>query len=149
MSDGAVLPDAMKYVRPAVSNGRPGEQAQIRRWWYEVHRAQGILVWEYYLGDCFVDAIWFPDADESGVEYSGLGAPAKFPLIKASVVICEAKARLSPELIGQALLYGALARRAGADVRGVIILAESGRPAFQAAARDLGLEVVIADDRQL
>jgi hypothetical protein len=131
------------YLRPSVSNGHPREQALIRRWWHEVHGARGRLVWEYYLGDCYLDAMWFPEAEETGLEVRGKNAPAAYPIEGAKVVLCEAKLRLTPELIGQALAYGVFARRAGAQVQSIVVLAESGRPSFVAAAKDLGLHVVV------
>lgn len=82
---------SVDYARPAVSNGNPDEQALIRRWWHEQHGARGCLVWEYYLGDCYLDAMWFPEAGEQGVEFSGANAPTKFPISGRSVVLCEAK----------------------------------------------------------
>src|SRR5581483_9181288 len=131
------------YIRPPVSNGHPREQALIRRWWNEVHGARGRLVWEYYLGDYYLDAMWFPEASERGIEHSGVGAPTLFPISGVPVVLCEAKLRLTPELIGQALVYGSFARRAGARVQSIVIFANEARPAFEAAAADLGLTVVV------
>jgi hypothetical protein len=134
---------ATDYLRPAISNGNPQEQALIRRWWHQVHGARGRLVWEYYLGDCYLDAMWFPEAVDDGAEYPGVGAPVKFPFAGLRVVLCEAKLRLTPELVGQALMYGAFARRAGADVRSIVIFAQDARPAFVSAAGDHGLQVVL------
>ena len=114
------------YLRPPISNGNPVEQALIRGWWHEEQGAKGRLVWEYYLGDCYLDAMWFPDAAATGEEQPGTGAPKRFPLAGAGVVLCEAKQRLTPELIGQALVYGVFARRGGAEVRSTVIFAESG-----------------------
>ena len=67
------------YLRTPVSNGNPVEQALIRQWWHEEHGAKGRLVWEYYLGDCYLDAMWFPDADVEREEHAGTGAPRRFP----------------------------------------------------------------------
>ena len=131
------------YLRPSVSNGHPHEQALIRRWWHQVHNARGCLVWEYYLGDCYLDAMWFPEAKEQGTEVSGIGAPTNYPISGMPVVLCEAKLRLTPELIGQALVYGVFARRAGAEVTSIVVFAETARPAFAAAAEELGLKVVL------
>lgn len=131
------------YLRPAVCNGHPVEQALIRRWWNEAHGARGCLVWEYYLGDCYADAVWFPDAAETGAEHPGTRAVAKFPMSGASVVLCEGKLRLTPELIGQAVVYRFLARAAGANVQYVVLFAESASPGFQAAAEDAGFQVVV------
>ena len=89
------------YFRPSVSNGHPREQALIRCWWHEVHGARGRMVWEYYLGDCCLDAMWFPEAKEQGTELAGLNAPTNFPLTGMPVVLCESKLRLTPELIGR------------------------------------------------
>jgi hypothetical protein len=131
------------YVRPAVCNGHPIEQALIRRWWHEVHGGRGRLVWEYYLGDCYADAIWFPEADEIGGEHPGTQAAAKFRLAGTPVVICEAKLRLTPELIGQGVVYRHLARTAGANVRSVVLFAQRSSDPFQAAAEDVGFQVVV------
>jgi hypothetical protein len=132
------------YIRPAISNGHPKEQALIRRWWHEIHGARGRLVWEYYLGDCYLDAMWFPEVDETAMEYPGIAAPIRFPIAGASVVLCEAKLQMTPELVGQALMYGTFAKRAGADIRSITVFAETGKPAFVSAAEELGLQVVIS-----
>lgn len=135
-----MLPD---YLRPPISNGHPEEQALIRRWWHEVHGARGQMVWEYYLGDCYLDGMWFPDAPTTAVEHPGTGAASRFPIASTRVVICEAKLRLTPELVGQALIYGSFARRAGAAVESIVIFAQTAKPAFVVAAKELGLEVVL------
>ena len=131
------------YLRPAVSNGHPGEQQLIRQWWYEQHEAKGALVWEYYLEGCYLDAIWFPDAEGNGVEFPGLKAPITFPIAGKRIVICEAKLRLTPELIGQALVYGAFAKRRGADIQSIVVFAATGSDSMRAAATALGLQVVM------
>lgn len=131
------------YHLPAISNGHPREQALIRRWWHEAHGARGRIVWEYYLGDCYLDAMWFPDAEEGAAEYPGTEAPARFPVAGAQVILCEAKLRLTPELVGQALMYATFARRAGAQIRATVIFAEVGRATFASAAEELGLQVVL------
>lgn len=133
------------YLRSAVSNGNPTEQALIRRWWNEVHGARGCIVWEYYLGDCYADALWFPDSNDCGAEYSGVAARRKFSIKGAVVVVCEAKQRLTAELMGQALLYRHLARDAGADVRATVLCVTQSSPAFEAAANAAGFEVVVLD----
>jgi hypothetical protein len=130
------------YIRGSVSNGQPHEQALIRRWWRETQGARGLMVWEYYLGDCFADGMWFPEAKEHGTEIPGSSRNA-YPIAGVPVVLCEAKLRLTPELIGQALVYGSFARRAGADVRSIVIFAKAARPAFVTAAEELGLKVVL------
>jgi hypothetical protein len=40
-------------------------------------------------------------------------------------------------------MYGTFARRAGAEIRSMVIFAETGRQAFVSAAEELGLEVVL------
>lgn len=134
------------YLRPAVSNGNPAEQALIRRWWREVKSGRGCVVWEYYLGGCYADAVWFPEAEPSGTEYPGAGAPTRFPIAGKSIVLCEAKLRLTPELIGQGLVYRHLARAAGARLDAVALFARRSDPAFQAAAEDAGFQVVVQHD---
>ena len=102
------------------------------------------MVWEYYLAGCYLDAVWFPEANGRENEASGLRAAARFPIAVVPVVLCEAKLRLTPELIGQALVYGAFARRIGANVRSIVIFAETARGSdLKAAAEDLGLTVVL------
>jgi hypothetical protein len=69
--------------------------------------------------------------------------PSRFPLAGAEVVVCEAKHReITSALIGQALVYIALARRTGALVQRTVIFADCAAPDIYAAAVDLGLEVV-------
>ena len=132
------------YLRAKVSNGNADEQALIRRWWHEQHNAQGCLVWEYHLDPLYADAIWFPESSEHGVEHKGQKVAARFPIKDVVVVLCEAKAeKLTPALIGQALVHDFFARRAGARVRQTIIFAEIGTLDMTAAATDLGLEVVL------
>ena len=79
------------HLLPSVSNGHPREQALVRRWWREVQGARGLLVWEYYLEGCYLDAVWFPEASEARVEASGMRAPIAHPLDGRPVVLCEAK----------------------------------------------------------
>ena len=135
------------YIRPSISTGRPLEQALIRRWWHEVHGARGRLVWEYYLGDCYLDTMWLPEAQGHGIESPGTDAPRSYPISGVPMVLCEAKTRLTPELIGQALVYGSFARRAGANVQSIVVFAEAAGQAFVAAAEELGLKVVLPSRR--
>jgi hypothetical protein len=134
------------YLQPAISNGHPMEQALIRRWWSEVHAARGCIVWEYYLGDCYADAIWFPEAEASGTEYPGTSATTRFPICGSSIVLCEAKLRLTPELIGQGLVYRHLAKVAGARIQSVVLFAERSSLAFRSAAEEAGFQVVLQRD---
>lgn len=116
----------------------------IRKWWAETEKGRGLLVWEYYLRGCYVDAVWFPEHSECG-EHSGPEAARNHPIAGKRIFICEAKIQLTPELIGQALVYASFARREAADVLGVTIFAESGSHHLQLAARDFGLRVVMPD----
>ncbi|MEO8380272.1 MAG: hypothetical protein ABI779_11465 [Acidobacteriota bacterium] len=133
------------YLQAPKSNGNPHEQALIRRWWVEKKRSQGLLAWEYYLRGCYVDAVWFPDVDDSD-EVFGTGMPLKYPINGKVIVLCEAKIRLTPELIGQALVYKSFAVREGAILREARIFADTGSDHLRTAACDLGLEVEIQDD---
>lgn len=133
-----------EYLRPSVSNGIPEEQALIRRWWYERHDARGRMVWEYYIESFYADAVWFPDASVHGAEEAGQGTERRFPLVGERIVLCEAKRTLKPELVGQALVYAELARRAGAKVAETVVFAESGSPQIQEVACSLGLTVVVS-----
>jgi len=131
------------YQQSPVSHGNPAEQALIRRWWHEVEQARGRLVWEYYLEGRYVDAVWFPCDSGARAESDGKDAPCRFPLKGAEVVLCEAKRTLTPELIGQALVYSVLAVRAQARLRGAIVFAEKGDDSMRQAAKALGLSVVV------
>lgn len=133
------------YHQAPISNGNPDEQALIRQWWHEEQGGRGLIVWEYYIGGCYVDAVWFSDHAEHGREEPGAKAHTRFPITGQSIVLCEAKIRLTPELIGQALVYQTFAKRAGAEVGRTIILARSGSQELRMAARDLGLEVILQD----
>lgn len=133
-----------EYLQPSVSNGRPDEQALIRRWWHEQHNARGRIVWEYHLEGFYADAIWFLDVPVNGAEEPGRDTARLFPLGGERIVLCEAKATLTPELVGQALVYSELARRAGAELDSTVVLSESGPPQIQEVARSLGLTVVVS-----
>ena len=130
------------YSRPPVSNGNPDEQALIRRWWHEQHAARGRLVWEYCLNGLYADAIWFPDSDCSGVEETGKQSATRFPLNKSNVVLCEAKLMLTPELIGQALVYAWYIRKEGANLLDTVIFAGADPFNRSEVAAGLGITVV-------
>jgi hypothetical protein len=132
-----------RYLRPAVANGVPEEQALIRRWWYESHAAQGRVVWEYALENRYIDCVWLPDEDCSETEESGNAPKSQRSISGTEIVICEAKMQLNPELIGQAIVYRELALRAGAAVRQTLVFAERGDPVMQEIAEQLGLVPVI------
>lgn len=132
-----------EYLRPAISNGIPREQALIRRWWHEQHGAAGRIVWEYYLRGKYADAIWFCCEPEGGLEAPGTQAPRRFPLKGQEVVVCEAKSDVTPEVIGQALVYTVFARQEGATVLETVVFAERGSEDMQFAARELGVSVVV------
>ena len=132
-----------EFLRVPVSNGSPEEQALIRRWWHKEHEAQGRVVWEYHFkGNRYADAIWFPDA-EGSFEEEGKEAPKRFPLAENEIVLCEAKLELTPELVGQALVYRQFVLYAGALVRQTVVFAEIGCDSLRRAAGDLGLTVVV------
>ncbi len=133
----------MNFLRPSVSNGLPREQALIRRWWHEQHSARGRIVWEYHMEGKFADAVWFPDVSCSDSEESGKDSSRRFPLADMTIVLCEAKKDLTPEVVGQALVYARFASRAGALVREVVVFAESGHRSMQEAGSDLGLKVIV------
>lgn len=137
------MDEHLAYLRPAISNGIPREQALIRRWWYQTHGARGRLVWEYYLEGPYTDGIWFPDDNCTGVEETGQRSRERFPIRGREVVLCEAKIRLTPEVIGQALVYSWCARRTGAIVRETVVFAEAGTELMREAANALGLSVVV------
>ena len=138
------------YVQTAVSGGIPREQALIRRWWHENQNAIGLLVWEYYLGDGnYADAIWFPDEEKFLGERPEQKVSKVFPIAGRKVILCESKLTLSHGLIGQALVYRALALRAGAEVLEVITFSEIASPTMIQIARDLGLKVVASQPSNL
>jgi len=127
------------YTRDAISNGNPVEQALIRRWWHEQHAARGVIVWEYYLEGRYLDAVWFPDEDSVGLEHPGVQAQSRFPLAGKQVVLCEAKLKLTPELVGQALVYQRFANHAGARIKEVVIFSMETDESIVRAAKELGL----------
>jgi len=126
-----------------VSNGIPGEQALIRRWWHEQHDAHGRIVWEYHLEGFYADALWLPDEPGRDQESPGKNTAHLYPLADRRVVLCGAKLRLTPELVGQALVYAALIRETGAILAETIIFCATGSPRMQEVARSLGLGVVV------
>lgn len=130
------------YIKPPISNGNPIEQGLIRKWWYEEHNAGGLIVWEYNLEGRYLDAVWFPNESSTQVEEAGLNAPKRFPLAGKEIVTCEAKINLTPELIGQALVYKQFALHAGALVKDTIIFSENAQNSMIRAAKKLGLKVV-------
>jgi hypothetical protein len=130
-----------KYLLPPISNGNPIEQALIRRWWHEYYQASGLLVWEYYIGGNYIDAVWFPNSNQLG-EVPGRQTNKLYPLHGNEVVLLEAKERfLSHGLIGQALVYKVLVEETGAILREVCILAQYDSRFMMSAAKKLGLSV--------
>ncbi len=122
------------------SRGRP---ALIRRWWIEEQSARGLLVWEYYLNGRYADCFWFIDDMCHGQEASGHRATQLYPLKNQRVALCEAKVDLTPEVIGQALVYSRFAIRKGAQLEKIFVFSETGSKPMQDIAVDLGLEVII------
>ena len=139
----------VQFMRDAISNGQPREQALIRKWWYEQHKARGRMVWEYYLEGRYLDAVWFPDEEITGVEEDGASAPKRFPLEGRRVVLCESKIEFTPELIGQALVYRQFALRARALVQDVNAFSEFDDTAVVRAAAELGLIPVVLKPKLL
>ena len=131
------------YLKDSISNGNKIEQALIRKWWHEKHNAKGAIVWEYYLEGRYQDAIWFPNAPQSRIEENGKNAPQCHPLKDQEVILCEAKTTLSPELIGQALVYKQFAIHAGAIVKECVIFSETANDSMINVARELGLSPVV------
>ncbi len=133
----------LSHLQPAVSNGNPKEQALIRRWWHTKNNAKGKLVWEYYLEGKFADAVWFFESLEHGVEKPGANTSKLHPLENENVIMCEAKMELTPEVIGQALVYTQFAKNAGANVIRTIVFCQNSSESMIKAATALGLETVI------
>jgi hypothetical protein len=102
------------------------------------------MVWEYTLENRSVDAIWFPSVPSVGEEHNGKAAARRHPLKGVEVVLCEAKAAaLTPELVGQALVYRQFVLRAGAIVRDTVVFAPKADDAMRRAAAELGLTLVV------
>jgi hypothetical protein len=91
----------------------------------------------------YADAIVFCDDEVPSREIGGVGNPGRFPLDGSKIIVCEAKSELTPELIGQALVYARFATRAGAQVKDTIVFAERGSKSMQQVAVELRLSVVI------
>jgi hypothetical protein len=140
-----VKPSTSPYLRGRISNGNEVEQALIRRWWQEFMGAAGVLVWEYCLESrFFADAVVFLDLVPAGTEVPGQQTARRYPLNGARVVICEAKANaLSPDLIGQALVYRSIAVSCGAQVESTNVFAADGSPRMLAVAHEHGLQPII------
>jgi len=134
------------YLRDSVSNGNKYEQALIRRWWHEERQAKGLMVWEYYMEGRYQDAILFPNAAESGIEADGKNAPQRYPLKGQDVLLCEAKLDLTPELIGQALVYKQFAMHAGAIIKECLVFSVTASESMLAVAIELDLRPVIKRD---
>lgn len=131
------------YLMPSVSNGIPAEQAMIRRHWREQLGGVGVLVWEYHLDGYYADAVVFTELGPAGSEERGVDTSGRYPLVGASVITLEAKERLTPELIGQALVYNAIAESHGARVTSKIICAAKGTEQMSEIARGLGLTPIV------
>jgi len=135
-----------KHRKPAVSNGNPHEQALIRAWWWELKQGKGRLVWEYHLEGRYADAIWFPEAADNGVEETGKDSQQRFPIAGERVVLCEAKSEMTPELVGQALVYSEFARRAGGDLQETIVFTYKADQSMREAAAAYGLSVITPEE---
>lgn len=127
------------YLKEPISNGNPREQALIRKWWHEKMGAKGTLVWEYCLEDRYLDAVLFLNNANSSIEAPGKNVAVLHPIKDETVILCEAKENLNPELIGQAIVYKQLALHAGAIVAEVIIFSERASESMYRVAKELGL----------
>lgn len=105
-------------------------------------QGEGRLIWEYHLEGRFADAVWFPESTKDGVEETGKESNKRFPLTGKKVFLCEAKMDLSPELVGQALVYSEFARRAGAELVETLVFAYSTDQSMLEAAEAYGLKVI-------
>ena len=138
------VPDPLnEYLRDSISNGNVREQANIRKWWVEAAHSSGLLAWEYPLDGYHVDAIWFPKHEISGETSKGRGARTSYPISGHQIVICEAKSSLSPTLVGQAVVYKALATKAGAKVIQVNLFVEKASEKMIQLVADLGFHCVL------
>ena len=133
------------FLQPPISNGNPREQALIRRWWEEKKSKEGSLVWEYYLEGKYADAILFPNSRFSGSNFPGVDTANRFPLSGQDVILCEAKIDLTPEVVGQALIYAEFVKSAGANILETVIFCETGGDSMKRAAGNLGLSLEIAE----
>jgi len=131
------------YLQEPISNGNPKEQALIRKWWHEKQNRKGALIWEYYLEGKYADAIWIPGSAETGADFPGKSTSEKFPLDGVEIILCEAKLDLTPEVVGQALVYTNFAKAAGAIVLKTIVFCENGSDSMRRAAVELGLNLEI------
>ena len=131
------------YLKDSISNGNKYEQALIREWWHKEHNAKGLIVWEYYMEGRYQDAIWFPNAEGSGNEAEGKKTSQLYPLKDQEVVLCEAKLDLTPELIGQALVYKQFAQHSGAIIKSCVIFSETAKEQMVCVAKELNLIPVV------
>ena len=134
------------YLKDSISNGNKHEQALIRKWWYNEHKARGLIVWEYYMEGRYQDAVWFPNVAGTCNEADGKNAPQLYPLKNQEVVLCEAKLDLTPELIGQALVYKQFAQHAGALIRSCVIFSETAKEQMVSVAKELNLIPIVGSD---
>lgn len=104
------------------------------------------MVWEYNLEGRYLDAVWFPDEPGGKIEEPGLQAPIRFPIKGREIVLCEAKIKLTPEQIGQALVYERFAQHAGAVVKETIVFSAVADNSMVRAAKELGLTTVVISD---
>lgn len=131
------------YLKESISNGNKFEQALIRKWWHEEHDAKGVMVWEYYLEGRYQDAVWFTNAAGAGIEKSGKNAPQLHSLNNQEVVLCEAKLELTPELIGQALVYKQFALHSGAIIKSCVIFSQTAKEQMINVTKELNLIPIV------
>jgi len=94
----------------------------------------------------YQDAVWFPNTSGSQNEAEGKNTSKLYPLKDQEVVLCEAKLDLTPELIGQAIVYKHFAQHAGANILSCVIFYETGKEAMVNVARELGLVPIVSGD---
>ena len=133
----------MSWIREAVSNGNPKEQAAIRRWWKKEKAGRGHLQWEFTLaGNWSADALWFPESGQNGEELKGLGS-SSLDLRGCPVSLLEAKRCFTPELLGQAVCYREFLIDTGAVIRGTWIFTEEEVFPLRRVAERHGIDVVV------
>ena len=92
----------------------------------------------------YQDAILFPNSSGFGIEKDGKSAPQLHPLKNQEVILCEAKLDLTPELIGQALVYKQFAGHSGAIIKECVIFSETAKEQMINVAKELSLIPVVS-----
>ena len=95
----------------------------------------------------YQDTIWFPNMAGSCNEADGKNAPQLYPLKNQEVVLCEAKIDLTPELIGQALVYKQFAQHSGAIIKNCVIFSETAKEQMVCVAKELNLIPIVGANK--